>query len=303
MSNRFLKIILTAALAGLLVLSLAGCSDKKDMTDSDTTGYAAEYDGEATMGLTDEAIVDSTDETSAEQTQTTKAQTTTLKPTEKAASPATTVTTSAVTVADAENTEATTKRQSNEVVIDAVNYVRDVDFSKPANKNYANDVGPESTKHRIRIPKLNSDTENAAIFNQTIYYDYGDTYQEVLNNEDEEICYTLDYEYTHDHGLVAICVEVCDAYLGSERYDDANYYYYDLNNDRALTLSQYINAIGKTDEEIYNCVNNEIRSLGYDEEYSVEVLGCMIGENKIKAYVILDNGQEPERVECVEATL
>ena len=172
-------------------------------------------------------------------------------------------------------------------VIDALNYEREVIPVAPEYDDYAD------TKHIIILPKINGNTENVIAFNEKIFESYEDTYNMLLNYEEESSLITIDYYYTVQNGILSIIVEDISGLQFSEYYATYDCYYYDLENDRELTMSEYLDNLGTTEDELktrfektdeykeFNASCIEMNGHGCD----TEIIGCAIDE--YNAYIVV----------------
>ncbi len=159
-------------------------------------------------------------------------------------------TTAYVDIATAEITDADTMTvipSDEDLVTDALNYKREV---------VAESVPAEGTYHSLQIPKINVSTANVKKLNDKIYSDCSPAYNTLQNYTEGNMVYRITYEYRVYKNLVAIVVDYASGHQCSHYNCDYRGYYFDLNNDRELTLDEYVSKLG------YNTESELISKLG-----------------------------------------
>lgn len=166
---------------------------------------------------------------------------------------------------------------------------------------------PQGLKHQIAIPKITLDTAAAEAFNQKIYNNHCGTYELLLSDQEDTMIFQSSYEYKVYNGVAAIAVldGIAVQCGGGNFYYKV--YYYSINEDRELTMSEYLEAIG-TD---YNTVLSRIMaSDAYMEatqdawEPITDMTDCLLDENGTSAFFIntatMDGWSEIETISVLD---
>jgi len=155
-----------------------------------------------------------------------------------------------------DNTE-TNIEVTSDIVIDAVNYSREI-ISVFEWMDYS------GYNHTIRIPKINLSSENAQNFNNKIYNDHAAPYEVLLNYHEEQMIYHVNYTYKLYEDVVGIIVEFTGGPQAAGAEIRRSYYYYDVKNDKEISLDEYINALGYTTNELESILKKMEDISGYE---------------------------------------
>ncbi len=190
----------------------------------------------------------------------------------------------------------TVKPNTSGIVVDAVNYTRALDFTQPPYDKYAHyltdpeyialNAGYKNSNdymHVIKIPKINSETENAQAFNQKMYSCVSSNYQMVLNNSDFSMVW-IEYEYMNYNGIVAINIDNGGSDFDSGSWNDANLFYYDTKKDKELTLAEYLKALGLSEKNVLKWAKTTKTVKKYSGNVG-GIRGCMSDGKTIYVYV------------------
>lgn len=138
------------------------------------------------------------------------------------------------------------------IVIDAINYSRDVDLSDPQFE-YAMDLGYKTGdyKHNIVIPKITLKSENANEFNAKIYNLYKSQYEDIVNHKELQ---PLDITYTfkQQNGLVGIIITEQGGPIAGGGWFKYQCLYYDLNKDCEISFEEYLSTLGTSYTDLWN---------------------------------------------------
>ncbi len=136
--------------------------------------------------------------------------------------------------------------EDKDIVVDAVNIVKDIGPTT----HYVQD--PIQFPHQMRIPKLNIDTPNAREFNKNLFNDYMQScYNEILTGADTSgMAYKVTYEYKVYNGCVGIMYDWQEWPPNAGIWTYYFAFYYDIDNDKELTIDEYIEKCGFTMESL-----------------------------------------------------
>ncbi len=171
-------------------------------------------------------------------------------------------------------------------VVDAVNYEKDVVDNEG--------LGEDFKKHYVILPKITSDTDNAKAFNELLanpfFFGYEVSVVEALKQglEDNRII-QLDYEASVENNIAAISVKFNDGYKSSSVDTYYNCFYFDANQDKALTVDEYIAAKGMDKAALLEAAEStEAYKNAFEGEFpaTAEFAGCVIEGNKVTAYYL-----------------
>lgn len=97
---------------------------------------------------------------------------------------------------------------------------------------------PDTLYHKVEVPEILLETEVTKELNQKIYNNYSKYIDDVKNNGKSYITYEVDIDYTYKvkNEILFILVEqnINSSKMASEQ--TINLYYYDIKNDKELTL-------------------------------------------------------------------
>ncbi len=169
-------------------------------------------------------------------------------------------------------------------VVDAVNYEKDVVDS--------DGLGEDFKKHYVILPKITSDTDNAKAFNELLANPFSLGYdmpvEEILKQglEDNRII-QINYEASVEDNIAAISIKFNDGYKFSSVDTYYNCFYFDANQDKELTLDEYIAVKGVDKDALLAAAEStEAYINAFEGEFpaTAELEGCVIEGNKVTAY-------------------
>lgn len=158
-----------------------------------------------------------------------------------------------------DNTE-TNIEVTTDIVVDAVNYSREI-VSVLEGMDYS------GYSHTIHIPKINLSSKNAQSLNEKIYNDHIVPYQALLNYTEKQMVYQVNYTYKVYENVVGIIVEFTSGPQAACAETKRSYYYYDIRNDKEISLDEYIGELGYTTKELESILKTMEDISGY-EAYS-----------------------------------
>ncbi|MBR4910771.1 MAG: hypothetical protein IKZ47_05575 [Clostridia bacterium] len=139
------------------------------------------------------------------------------------------------------------------IVDEALNYEKDVIATSESIE-----IGwdPTGFKHKIRLPKITADTENAKKFNKKIYDTFKDVYEVLQNNLEENNIYFYDYIYKIYDGFIGIIVNSSAGVQCGGISPGYTVFYYDIDNDKELTYEEYLTALDLSKEKLHIKISN-----------------------------------------------
>lgn len=147
--------------------------------------------------------------------------------------------------------------------------------------------GFPDTHHKIVVPKLTSESENAKKFNEKIAkFHLNDAVLALQINEEKDAVYNVDYIFEECNGIIGILITDFTSVIGSHK--NANYYgfYFDTVNDRELDFFEYLEALGVDYSALISTVNSSITEYYPDESF---VLKENLSDYEITAAIFSDN--------------
>ena len=176
-----------------------------------------------------------------------------------------------------ENTEEITPPETEKVPQnEKITVVCDEEYTKEIDEEYLNTDVPV-THHKIRIPKLTLESENAKKFNEKITKLHSEDAKNALMwKAEKNVAYDIDYIFEEYNGIIGILITDFTAVIGSHK--NANYYgfYFDTVNDRELDFFEYLEALGVDYSALISTVNSSMlgsNSFGSVTSCPIEVLG------------------------------
>ncbi len=154
-------------------------------------------------------------------------------------------------------------------------------YTKDENKKNSYDLN-------LNIPYINIDNEVIAEYNEEIKQTYEEKAESILQTENENIIYTLQYEATIENDILSLIIRANLKEGSSAQRLIIQTFNYDLRNNKEITLEELITLKQLNSNDVQNKINQEIeaehqrvedlRSLGYsvfernldDEMYKIE---------------------------------
>ena len=103
--------------------------------------------------------------------------------------------------------------------------------------------GKLDIEQRIFYPKITVGTDAAEEFNYKIKAKYAPIIKELEKGDDHRI-YDISYSYAFYDGAIAICIDSNIGRQGTEGGSSREMFYFDITNDRELTLEEYALRLG-----------------------------------------------------------
>lgn len=103
--------------------------------------------------------------------------------------------------------------------------------------------GKLEVKQYIEYPRIYPDTVAAEAFNQKISDKYNPIIQSLVDGDDHKI-YNIDFTYTYTDGVFAFAIDNRIGRQGTEGGDVRDMFYFDVTNDRELTMDEYAARLG-----------------------------------------------------------
>lgn len=120
----------------------------------------------------------------------------------------------------------------------------------PENRIEKYNGDPDYLVRRIDIPKLLFDTDNAKKLNEKIYNSYKNDINNLNVDTEKPYYFNIDYDYSVKENIVFLSIT---RLVGSSRgsgFSQTNIYYYDIKNDKELTLDEVCNLFNITLEKV-----------------------------------------------------
>lgn len=154
-------------------------------------------------------------------------------------------------------------------------------YTKDENKKNCYDVN-------LHIPYINIDNESIAAYNEEIKKTYETKAEEILQTENKNIIYTLQYEATIENDILSLIIRADLKESSSAQRLIIQTFNFDLKNNKEITLEEVMNLKQLDINDVQDKINEEIdseykrvedlRSLGYeifkrnpeDEMYKIE---------------------------------
>ena len=130
--------------------------------------------------------------------------------------------------------------------------------------------------HQVEYPRINSDKSGAAAINAKIAERYEKIITELKGNNEGNVLYHITYTSSECNGIIFIRVLEQCGWQYSEGYTSQKFFYYDVANDKELSLDEYLAAFNvdrnKLDAGI--CSSYELSLIMYEESpYLTETVG------------------------------
>ena len=185
-----------------------------------------------------------------------------------------------------------------------VTYSENVD-NKKANKEqeiiytkYTKDESKiKSYELNIHIPYINIDNEIITKYNEEIE-DFYKKAEEVLQSENENIIYTVDYTSNIQNGILSLMIRSNLKEGTNAQREIIQTYNYDLRNNKEITLDEILTIVDVDSQVAQNQINteistqqervNELKSLGYNI-YSRDSESEIYNVENVEEYYVTSN--------------
>ena len=150
-----------------------------------------------------------------------------------------------------------------------ITVVCDEEYTEEIDEEYLNTDVPV-THHKIRIPKLTLESENASNFNLSIHW-HGREPIHLLEKEyyPYDMVYNIDYIFEEYNGIFGIMIKDYSSPITKYRSEKYYGYYYDTVNDRELDYFEYLEALGVDYDELIQAAVASVRSYNSDERFEL----------------------------------
>lgn len=144
----------------------------------------------------------------------------------------------------------------------------------------------------LNIPFINIDNEEIAKYNEDIKGMFEEKANEILQTEDENIIYSVEYSATLEEDILSVIIKA-ELKEGSEpQRTIVKTYNYDLKNQQEITLEEIINRKQLNKDDVQNKIEEEIRQEQARVE-SMKALGYSIFERNLDDEMYkIENTQE-----------
>lgn len=158
-------------------------------------------------------------------------------------------------------------------------------YTKNENKKNSYDLN-------LNIPYINIDNETIAAYNEEIKQTYEATAERILQTENKNIIYSMQYEATIENDILSLIIRVnLKEGLNAQRLIIQTFNY-DLKNNKEINLEEMINLKQLNTNDVQNKINEEINS-EYQRVEDLRSLGYEIFErNPENEMYKLENSQE-----------
>ena len=158
-------------------------------------------------------------------------------------------------------------------------------YTKNENKKNSYDLN-------LNIPYINIDNETIVAYNEEIKQTYEATAERILQTENKNIIYSMQYEATIENDILSLIIRVnLKEGLNAQRLIIQTFNY-DLKNNKEINLEEMINLKQLNTNDVQNKINEEINS-EYQRVEDLRSLGYEIFErNPENEMYKIENSQE-----------
>ena len=158
-------------------------------------------------------------------------------------------------------------------------------YTKNENKKNSYDLN-------LNIPYINIDNETIAAYNEEIKQTYEATAERILQTENKNIIYSMQYEATIENDILSLIIRVnLKEGLNAQRLIIQTFNY-DLKNNKEINLEEMINLKQLNTNDVQNKINEEINS-EYQRVEDLRSLGYEIFERNLENEMYkIENSQE-----------
>lgn len=158
-------------------------------------------------------------------------------------------------------------------------------YTKNENKKNSYDLN-------LNIPYINIDNETIAVYNEEIKQTYEATAERILQTENKNIIYSMQYEATIENDILSLIIRVNLKEGSNAQRLIIQTFNYDLKNNKEINLEEMINLKQLNTNDVQNKINEEINS-EYQRVEDLRSLGYEIFErNPENEMYKLENSQE-----------
>lgn len=158
-------------------------------------------------------------------------------------------------------------------------------YTKNENKKNSYDLN-------LNIPYINIDNETIAAYNEEIKQTYEATAERILQTENKNIIYSMQYEATIENDILSLIIRVNLKEGSNAQRLIIQTFNYDLKNNKEINLEEMINLKQLNTNDVQNKINEEINS-EYQRVEDLRSLGYEIFErNPENEMYKIENSQE-----------
>ena len=144
----------------------------------------------------------------------------------------------------------------------------------------------------LNIPYINIDNETIAVYNEEIKQTYEATAERILQTENKNIIYSMQYEATIENDILSLIIRVNLKEGSNAQRLIIQTFNYDLKNNKEINLEEMINLKQLNTNDVQNKINEEINS-EYQRVEDLRSLGYEIFErNPENEMYKIENSQE-----------
>ena len=158
-------------------------------------------------------------------------------------------------------------------------------YTKNENKKNSYDLN-------LNIPYINIDNETIAAYNEEIKQTYEATAERILQIENKNIIYSMQYEATIENDILSLIIRVNLKEGTNAQRLIIQTFNYDLKNNKEINLEEMINLKQLNTNDVQNRINEEINS-EYQRVEDLRSLGYEIFERNLENEMYkIENSQE-----------
>lgn len=158
-------------------------------------------------------------------------------------------------------------------------------YTKNENKKNSYDLN-------LNIPYINIDNETIAAYNEEIKQTYEATAERILQTENKNIIYSMQYEATIENDILSLIIRVNLKEGSNAQRLIIQTFNYDLKNNKEINLEEMINLKQLNTNDVQNKINEEINS-EYQRVEDLRSLGYEIFERNLENEMYkIENSQE-----------
>ena len=124
-------------------------------------------------------------------------------------------------------------------------------YTKNENKKNSYDLN-------LNIPYINIDNETIAAYNEEIKQTYEATAERILQTENKNIIYSMQYEATIENDILSLIIRVNLKEGSNAQRLIIQTFNYDLKNNKEINLEEMINLKQLNTNDVQNKINEEI---------------------------------------------
>ncbi len=105
--------------------------------------------------------------------------------------------------------------------------------------------------HTFKFPKINIDAQGAELLNQEMYSLVENIHKGILEDNTGRYIWNISYSYKVYDNLLGILINVDGGIVEAGGFTQPYYFYYDIKTDSRISYDQYLNALGLTQEKVW----------------------------------------------------